>query len=356
MADPVEREGLLSQEVVYDGEKYERDTLQKIVDRYQSKHEGDLKRLAELRKAHEEIAAEMTRDLAETKTAWDYLRGLLTEDFGDSIRGLLEKIPILNEFVADRPLSDLLREKIEIAERRTKEVARFLTNIERSIRELQEDIVRLNKKVVVAAHNEEKAAKRVLELKEAEESCRQELETIADTKSAAHREKDAEIQSIRQLIWETGSKLRLYSNAEDRIASIVSMNNNFLQILTNLHTNMQSLYDAGMEVLDELRGNLSGLSTAAEASEITLEMQEAMKSLQTSVNKVATLASNTSLYLTQNIDRLTSEMRIYDDATEALVKSNLDAEREIQEQRINETIALAEQEYGLMKDARDGGE
>ena len=158
------------------------------------------------------------------------------------------------------------------------------------------------------------------------------------------REKEAEIDEIKRAIWQHGGKLRLYSNAEDRIASIVKMNNNFMELLTNLHTNMQSLYDAGQEVLDELRGNLSSLSTATEASELTLEMQKSMESLKVSVNRVARLASDTSLYLTQNVDRMTSQMKIYDEETEALVSSNLQAERDVREGRIDEVLALAEAE------------
>ena len=69
-------------------------------------------------------------------------------------------------------------------------------------------------------------------------------------------------------------------------------------------------------------------------------MQESMTSLKDSVNKVAVLASETSLYLTQNVERLTSEMKIYDQETQRLVESNLKAEREIKEQRIDETIEL----------------
>jgi hypothetical protein len=83
-----------------------------------------------------------------------------------------------------------------------------------------------------------------------------------------------------------------------------------------------------------------------------MEMQRAMESLKESVNKVAVLASETSIYLTQNVDRLTSEMRIYDEATEQLVESNLAAEREMKEQRINETIDLARTEYGHFEEAR----
>jgi len=353
--DAAERQRVLEREVVYDGEKYSRENLQEMVGSYEAKHSADLKQLTDLRKAHDEIAREMTRDLADAKSVWDYVKGMITDEYGqfsNNVRGILEKVPLLSELVADRPLSDLLREKVEIAERRTREIGQFLATIERGVRDLQGDIARLNKKVVVAAHNEEKAALRVLELRELEAATERELEALGNDKAADYREMKAEADRIKQLMWEAGAELRLYSNAEDRIATIVAMNNNFLQILTNLHSNMQTLHDTGLEVLDELRGNLSGLSTAAEASELSIEMQEAMSSLRASVNKVAALASNTSLFLTQNIERLTSEMKFYDEATEQLVASNLAAEREIQEQRINETIALAEREYGLMQEAR----
>lgn len=43
---------------------------------------------------------------------------------------------------------------------------------------------------------------------------------------------------------------------------------------------MQTMYDSGQEVLDELRGNLSSLSTATEASELTMDMKRSMESLK----------------------------------------------------------------------------
>jgi hypothetical protein len=45
-------------------------------------------------------------------------------------------------------------------------------------------------------------------------------------------------------------------------------------------------------------------------------------------------------------------MKIYDDETQRLVESNLRAEREIKEQRINDTIELARTEYGHFEAAR----
>jgi hypothetical protein len=119
---------------------------------------------------------------------------------------------------------------------------------------------------------------------------------------------------------------------------------------------MQTLYDTGNEVLNELQGNLAGLATAAKAADLTMEMQQAMESLKASVNKVAVLASETSIYLTQNVDRLTSEMRIYDEQTQQLVESYLAAEREIKEKRIDETIELARTEYDHFAKARTPSE
>jgi hypothetical protein len=347
---------LLQQDVVYDGEGYTRDALQSMVTSYQTRHKTNLKTLNELSGAHDELAAEMTKDLVESKTAWEHVKKIVTfKKAGSNFRGLLEKIPLIRDTVPDRPINDLLEEKIEVAQRRVQQIGNYLDTMQQQVGDLQVDITRLNKKMVVAAVNEEKAAKFVLDLEVALRELAEQIEASGDAKSVETRELQVQHDQIKQLIWQHGGKLRLYSNAEDRIASIVKMNNNFLEILTNLHGNMQTLYDTGNEVLNELQGNLAGLASAAKAADLTLEMQQAMESLKDSVNKVAVLASETSLYLSQNVDRLTSEMKIYDDETQALVQSNLAAEREMKEQRIDETIELARTEYGHFEHARENG-
>ena len=348
----------VQQAVVYDGEEYTRDSLQALVGQYQEAHTKRIQDLEGLKKTHDQIAKEMTRDLAESKSAWEYLKGMATVDLGkagSSLRGLLEKIPILSDRLPDRPLSELLQDKIHVAEMRTREIGLFLDKMEAEVANVREDIVRLNKKMVVSAHNEEKAAAFILQLREAKTKLEADLSALPEEGSGADRRTlQARIDEIKQKIWEHGAKLRLYSSAEDRIASIGSMNNHFLELLSNLHGNMQNLHDAGAEVLDDLRGHLSALATATEASELTQDMQTAMASMKDSVNKVATLASNTSLYLSQNVEKLTTELKVYDDATRALIESNLEQERELREKRIDETLKLAEKEYGLLKAAREG--
>jgi len=348
-------DSLLGQNISYDGEEYSREDVSEMVENYKKKHEKDLSELEKLRVVHDDIAKEMNQDLVESKSAWEYMRSMMTTDskkFSSSFKGLLEKIPIIKGYVPDRPLKELLQEKILVAERRTREMGNFLDKIESEIEGLRHDITRLNKKMVIAAQNEEKAAKYIIDLKDYKIKLEEEMEKIEAKKSVEYREKSSMVDEIKKKIWMHGGRLRIYSNAEDRISNIIKMNNNFLEILTNLHTNITILFEAGSEVLDDLRGNLSGLATVTEASEMTLKMQESMESLKASVNKVASLASNTSLYLTQNVERMTSEMKIYDDETVKLVEDNLAAERELKEQRVDETIALAVKEYGLLDEAR----
>ena len=348
-----EIQSLLERHVVYDGEDYTRDGLESLVKTYSDKHQGTVKTLEELSKAHQELSSEMTADLASQKSAWSYVANALKgKDVGYNLQGLLEKIPVLAALVPDRPLHVLLTEKVEVAERRTREVGLYLDRIQGEVERLQEDIARLQKRMIVAARNEEAAARYVLDLRTALEQAEAELASAEDKESARTRELEVAIDSLKHRIWEHGARLRLFSTAENRLAGIIRMNNNFLEILRNLHGNMQSLYEAGHEVLSELEGNLAALASAAKASELSMDLSKAMDSLRESVNKVAVLASETSLYLTQNVDRMTREMEVYDKATQDLVENNLKAEREVQEQRVNETIALAEQELRAYHEAR----
>lgn len=345
----------LTQEIVYEGEEYNRDSLQKMVNDYQTRHQGEIKDLETLRAAHDEIAREMNKDLVQQKSAWEYVRHMMTLDshkIASNFRGLLEKIPVINDYVADRPVVDLLQEKIEVAEMRTRQVGQFLDQIEVRIEQLTSDVQRLNKKMIVAAQNHEKAATYILGLKDHLAALEARLTKLDEKEAAARRETQAEIDDTKRAIWQHGAKLRLFASAEDRISAIVGVNNNFREILGNLHANMQNLYDAGQEILDELRGNVAGLATASQASELTLDMQKSLESLKVSVNKVASLASQTSLYLTQNVERLTSQMKIYDDATRQLIENNLAMEREIQEKRTDETLALAQKELSLVAEAK----
>jgi len=355
MADPKAEIGadVLSKQVVYDGEGYTRQSIETMLTDYQSRHTTDLKKFDELSIAYTQLSEEMSADIAEQKGFFVYLGNLLVlREVATNMKGLLSKIPLIKALVPSRELKELLEEKIEIAQRRVQEVGNYLDTLQNDIKNLQEDVKRLNVRMVQSAQNEERASAYVLELEAYRKKLEDSLKALADPKTVQGRELEAKISDVKRMMWEHGAKLRLYTNAENRLSSIISMNSNFLEIMTNLHSNMGSLYEAGNEVLNELHGNLAGLSSISKAGELSVEMHKSMESLKKSVNRLAVLASETSLYLTQNVDKLTSEMKIYDKSTEELVASNLAAEREIQEQRINETIALAKDKHQARQDGK----
>lgn len=357
-----DRAALLQKKVTYSGDEYTRDTLETSLKPELERHAQRMQELESLKKTHEMIAKEMTESLVEQRSIWDCMKDMVAGDrakAAQSFRQMIERIPILKKHLPERPLSELLQEKIQITETRLREVGTFLDRMESEVENVRQDIQRLHKKMLGSAQNKEKAAVYILQLKEIEKQLSAEYAELGPEIGAAHREKQGEIDEVKRLIWEHGSKLRMYANADQRISSIIGMNNQFMELLTNLHGNMQTMYDSGQEVLDELRGNLSSLSTATEASELTMDMKKSMESLKESVNKVAVLASNTSLYLTQNVDRLTAEMKVYDVETEKLITANLAAEREVQERRIDETLKLAQAEMqslpGGSRPALSGG-
>ncbi|MBI5245322.1 MAG: hypothetical protein HY922_16790 [Elusimicrobia bacterium] len=338
---------ILSRQVVYDGEGYTRDTIEGMLTDYQQKNSVDLKKFDELSLSYQRLSKDMTKDIGEQKSTFDYLSNILTfNQLGTNLKGLLQKVPGIRFLIPARGIKELLNEKIELAQRRVQEVGNYLDTLQADIKNLQDDVVRLDKKMISSAQNKEKAARYVLELEELRKKLEAQLGSLADPKSVEARTLQARIDEARRVIYEHGAKLRLYSNAAERISSIIKMSNNFLEIMTNLNSNMAGLYESGSEVLNELHGNLAGLASLSKAGELSVEMHNSMESLKKSVNRLATLASETSLYLTQNVDRLTAEMKMYDSETEKLVESNLAAEKEIREKRIDETIALAKKEYG----------
>jgi len=337
-------EALLRKEVGYVGEVYSPAAIESLLGDYQSRHKTDLRRFEELSRAYDRLAREMTDEIG--------AQGSLVDDMASfwrpgRLRSLLQRLPLLRGLVPARDLQSLLGEKVELAQRRVVEVGNYVDALQSDVKALQDDIARLNLRMVQAARNQERAAAHILELEATRKTLEAEL-AGQEARSARARELSAQLGEVKRSIWEHGAKLRLYSNAEDRIAAIVGMNNSFLEIMTSLHGNMAALFEAGNEVLNELHGNFAGLASLSKAGELSIEMHRSMDSLKKSVNRLAVLASETSLYLTQNVGRLTDSMKIYDKETELLVQCNLEAEREIREERVNDTIALARLERGRL--------
>ena len=61
-----------------------------------------------------------------------------------------------------------------------------MDRMESEIENVRQDIIRLNKKMIVAAQNEEKAAEYLLQLRSIKEQAEAELEELGTEKKAAH--------------------------------------------------------------------------------------------------------------------------------------------------------------------------
>ena len=149
-----DRSALLNKSIVYDGDDYTRDNLETMVKDYQEKHETRITELESLKETHDKISTEMTEELAEQKTVWDCVKDMASGEQGAvtaNMRLLLERIPLLKERLPDRPLSELLQQKIHVTETRIREVGGFLDRMESEIENVRQDIIRLNKKMIVAA-------------------------------------------------------------------------------------------------------------------------------------------------------------------------------------------------------------
>jgi hypothetical protein len=156
MADET-RMTILQRQVVYDADDYSsRDSLQAVLKPELEKHQERIGELETLKKTQDSIAKEMSDDLVQQKPIWECLKEFASGDrqkFGVAVRGLLERIPVLRSKLPDRPLSELLQEKIHLTETRVREVGSFLDRMESEVENVRQDIGRLNKKMLMANQN-----------------------------------------------------------------------------------------------------------------------------------------------------------------------------------------------------------
>lgn len=316
MTAPSSTDALLAIEVAYDGDEDPRQALDTLVTACSVKHRASLRTLDELSRTHEVMSRELKADLADRRGAWEH------------VSGLAQKIPILRSLVPGRPIHVLLTEKVEAAQRRTQEIGNTVDRVAVEVQALEADTARLAAKCIAAAKNQERAARHLALLKPALDAL-EVAAAAAEETGAATRELEERREALRHRIWEHGSRMRLYATVESRLAGLVRVNDNFLEVLRNLHGNLHTLHEAGTEVLCELEANLAVLAGQTKASELSNDMQKGMTSLRTSVDKVVALASETSDFLTRNVDRMAGELRAADAGA-----------------RIQESLAIAEKQRG----------
>ena len=79
---------VLTKQVVYDGEGYTRQSIEGMLGEYQAKPTVNLKKFEELSGAYQRLSQEMTQDIADNKSAFEYMGNILTlNQIGTNLKG-----------------------------------------------------------------------------------------------------------------------------------------------------------------------------------------------------------------------------------------------------------------------------
>lgn len=340
-------EEILKKQVEFDGSKWSREATAQIDEQYRARNQDNLQELRRLQEEHEKLAQDMNREIAEQRSLLDEIKTMASGERGGvsrGLRGALSRIPLVGRAFRKRPLADLLAAKIDIADNHLRRIGEYLRKVERTISALHEDQKTLQEKKMEAARGKRQYVDRVLELRQAREELMKRMQELADSSLEEYRKLETQLVEVDRLIWEHGQKMQMFDHALSHLDSIMKMNRHFEEISKNLHANMTVIHDTAELVLDELRQHAARLATLAEAGQLSLQITASMESLKESMNRVAVITSETSLFLTRNVEQIVADMNVYDRQVEELVEKNLAAEKEIRQQQLERILQKALEE------------
>ncbi len=338
---------ILKRQVEFDGSKWSREATGQFQEQYRSRNQNNLDQLKKLQEEHDRLAKDMNKEIADQRSLLDEIKTMASGKkggVGRGFRGVMGRIPLVGRPFRRKPLADLLEAKVEIADGHVRHIAEYLKRVEQTIAGLHDDQKSLQQKKVEAARGKKEFVRLVLELKQLRDELEQQVREFADKDSEEYRQLEAHLLETDRLTWEHGQKMQMYDHATHHLDSIMKMNQHFTEISKNLHGNMTLIHETAELVLDELRQHASRLATLAEAGQLSLQVTASMESLKESMNKVAAITSETSLFLTKNVEQIVSNMTVYDTHVEELVEKNLAAEKEIRAQQLKRILEKALEE------------
>lgn len=326
------------------------DELRTLTGEYKGRHTAALDAFRGMQSEYGGLADDISQRMTESE--WQQRLDTLKSGptTGQRIQSFMARLGLMSR---PRSVTEELESRLEEVQDRIHAVARLRESLDGHIEALEADIRRLNREVISAAQNEERAAAHVLALNEKLTSHENRLLywDVDQRSTAAYRTHQAQLDELRSRIRVHGARARGYGRAEERLESIVRMNRNYLEMLKHAAENMEQLAAASHQVVEEIAGNVQALTQLTLANEMANELMASTKELKTGINRVATLASETSLTLSRDIERFTSDMSVYDDATVSVVEANLSEERKLRQQQVEEALAHA----WAQQELSDGG-
>ncbi|MFC1610052.1 hypothetical protein ACFL6C_03785 [Myxococcota bacterium] len=339
---PDSNSDVLSRQVAYSGERISVKSLEEGINKVRNRQNVKVGELKQLRERNIKLQESLADEIKKLRKFSDYLsRGKLEGSFLANIKEILSYIPILKKLsFTRRSVEELLRQQYEISARRVKEAAEFVDKLKAAESDLQDEIARLNERIIEAARNEDAAAAYVLELEQLNKELTDKLEGMEES-STEKRELQAQHDQLRRLMGEHSGQLQLYHTSEERLARLKENSRMLAETIANLASDITQYVTAAGEKLDLAAGQIQAIGTAADASVVMLELKKSLDVMTDSMNQTTQFVSETQAFFRQNLDNLMQELELYDDETQKVMERNLKMSREVEERRIAEAVQVA---------------
>lgn len=339
-----EQVSVLDRQVKYSGEGLSVRSLEEMIDKERTSQNVQVEHLKVLRERNSDIQKTLQDEVQKLRKLSDYVSsGKLKGNFWITMKEILSYIPGLRKLaITKRSIEELLRQQYEISVKRVKEAADFADRLKAAESDLYDEIQRLNQKIIEAAKNEQLAAGVVLELK----AHMTKLEGVvagheADGDGVAVREAQADVDKARRMLAEHSTQLKLYDTAEERLGRLKEATVMLSDTINALRSDISQYVLAASEKLDLVAGQLRAIGTAADASMVILEMKKSLDSMSESMNHTTRFVAETQLYFQNNLDKLLSDLDVYDGETTAVLKRNLELTKQAEHQRIADAVEIA---------------
>ncbi len=313
---------LFEQTVTYSGEAISVRSLEELIGGERLRQNEQVDELTRMHQRNSDLQSALVQEM-------DRLRQL-SQELQKSRQGQRNKLAdmftwlpwVKSSATTRRSIEDLLRRQFEMSSMRLREAADFADRLDASKIDLYDEIDRLNRKIIESAQNEETAAARVLELRDAKIEIEGEL-LLAEPSTSHERELNAKLDRIRRLLAEHTTKLKLYSTAENRLAALKKNTRQLVETIAHLQSDITRYVTAASEKLDLVAGQIQAIGAAADAANVVLELKQSLDAMTESLNLTTQFVVETQAYFRENVDTMIGDLDLYDEETELALSQNL---------------------------------
>lgn len=249
-----------------------------------------------------------------------------------------ERSERLRSSKAVRPLQARLIERLEAGARRRQRLANALARADVEIGALEEWAKSLSGWRVEVGQSAAHAAALVRELRHHLESVHAEMDAMIEQQNAEYRGLAALARRVKDQIWSRGGELRDFARAAATLERHERERRELCDVFGRLRAQLAAAQAEADRAVRELEGNLTARAAAARAEELEADL----KGWAEEDARAALLAKETERYLADGQERVRAHRASAEaEARRAHEERDL-AAKERREDRVDETVALAD--------------